>query len=254
MNINFASLIGQDRIKEVLTRSVSTGRLPHALLFTGSAGTGKEAAAIDLARILLCNEYRQEDGEKVIPCGECPSCVQSGKLAHPNFLILYPLPKPKSVSSEDSSGIEYTEAQRKEMLSLLEAKTQDPYIPLHVNGGQEILIEHIRALRREFSLTTYSGQWRIVLVSQADRLRIGAANAFLKLLEEPPENVLFILTTTRSSRILPTIRSRCQLLRFHLCPMPPCRRNSRTGFPLQRESDARSSLSGWFLETGFGMG
>ncbi len=217
--VHFRNLIGQDRVKDVLSRAATTGRIAHAYLFLGEVGSGKEAAALDFARILLCMSEGDRKGQRsaALPCGTCDSCVQTEKLTHPGMKILFPQPKPQP-PKEGQDGVDaveqYTAAQRKQMDALMAAKADDYYTSLSVSGGNEILIEHIRALRSEFRLTSYSGGWRVVLISQADRLRVQAANAFLKLLEEPPANVVFILTSSRESRLLPTILSRCQVLRF----------------------------------------
>lgn len=220
VDVSFPKLVGQDHIREILSRAVRQERLPHAYLFLGPEGSGKEAAALGLARVLLClSDHRRRNTEPTqIPCGTCDACVQTAKLANPALRILFPLPRPKDSGDDEGTSESYTDTQQKQIDELFAAKAADPYIPMQLPGGQEILIEHIRALRQEFRLTSFSGGWRIVILSQADRLRVEAANAFLKLLEEPPDNVMFILTSSRESRLLPTIVSRCQILRFP--PLP----------------------------------
>ena len=219
MKIKFPHLVEQWRITETLIRAFKSHRLPHAFLFLGQDGVGKEAAALDLARVILCSKANAESGaiDFELPCEQCPDCVQSANLKHPNLKILFPLPKPKA-GKEDEETINYTAAQEKAFEELLAAKAKEYYTPLHLWGGQEILLEHIRSLRHEFSLTSFNSRWRVVIISQADRLRLEAANAFLKLLEEPPPSVVFLLTSSRESRVLPTIFSRCQILRFHPIP------------------------------------
>ncbi|MCB2199321.1 hypothetical protein KQI63_07945 [bacterium] len=215
------NLVGQQRQKEVVLRAVRTDRIPHAYLFLGPLGVGKEAAALDLARALLCLSHHRGHGTTPaqVPCGDCPSCAQTNRLAHPNLKVLFPLPKPKKSSGDEQEDAEaWSDAQRKQIEEALAAKAKDAYSPLNVQGGSEILIEQIRVLRGEFRLTSFSGGWRVVVISQADRLRVQAANAFLKLLEEPPDNVLFLLTSSRESKLLQTIISRCQILRFP--PLP----------------------------------
>ncbi|MBD3165171.1 DNA polymerase III subunit delta' [bacterium] len=211
--VRFPDVIGQERITTALGRSLRNGRVPHAMLFLGDDGVGKEATALDFARALLC---RGKAGEK--PCEQCADCAKTRQLQHPNLKILFPLPTPKESSDDDAAGEEYTAAQQRKIDEVLAAKRNDYYAPLEVQGGREIVLEHIRTLRREFAKTSYSGEYRVVLISAADRLRVQAANAFLKLLEEPPGGAVFILTSSRESRLLATIISRCQTFRFS--PLP----------------------------------
>lgn len=247
---DFKRLVGQERVEDILSRAIKSNILPHAYLFLGADGTGKEAAAIELAKNLLCLSDQSsksiESGHA--PCDNCPSCVQVDKLSHPNLRILFPLPKPKD-SSAGQARESYTDTQQKHIDEILSEKTKNLYAPLRVSGGQEILIEHIRALRQEFRLTSYSGGWRIVLISNADRIRVQAANAFLKLLEEPPQNVMFILTSSRESKILPTILSRCQVLRFSLLTEPVIASELQARYNLDfAKANASARLSGgsWY--------
>jgi len=216
IDVTFPELVGQDRIRDVLRRAVRQERLPHAYLFLGPEGSGKETAALGLARALLCiSDHRRRGVEpSTVPCGSCDACTQTVKLASPALRIIFPLPRPRESGEEEGPSESYSDVQQRQIDSLLAAKAGDPYVPLELPGSQEILIEHIRALRQEFRLTSFSGGWRVVVISQADRLRTEAANAFLKLLEEPPDNVMFILTSSRESRLLATIVSRCQIVRF----------------------------------------
>ncbi len=217
-NIVFSQVIGQKQAKSVLARSLQSERLSHAYLFIGMDGVGKEALAISFARSILCDRGPMGDkSSEIIPCEICPSCSQTSSFQHPNMRILFPLPKPKP-SGDGSVEENYTAGQQKKISEVLSAKSKDYYSPLTVDGGTEILLDHIRSLRKEFTFTSYQGRSRIVIISQADRLRLQAANGFLKLLEEPPEGTVFILTTSRESKILPTIASRCQALR--LPPLP----------------------------------
>jgi len=245
----FPNVIGQQKQLEVLLRALRTGRIPHAYLFLGPDGVGKEAAALDLARALLCLSGHHTEGNlpPTLPCGTCSSCVQSAKLAHPNLKVLFPLPKPKKSGDdeEEEQSDEYSEAQRKQIEDVVAQKSRDYYLPLSVSGGTEILIEQIRVLRGEFRLTSFSGGWRVILVSQADRLREGAANAFLKLLEEPPADTLFILTSNRESRLLQTIISRCQILRFPPLPEEVLRHELTVRHSVEEKSaEASARLAG----------
>ncbi|MDP8208751.1 MAG: hypothetical protein P9L92_18955 [Candidatus Electryonea clarkiae] len=219
LTVHFKNLIGQEKISKVLSKALLSDRLAHAYLFLGAEGVGKEAAAIDFARALICDLSPGQANEmgEIIPCEQCSSCSKSRFLQHPNLKILFPMPKPKD-RSEGETSEEYSEKQSKRIEEALDAKVENYYSPLNVDGGKEILVEHIRTLRKEFSMTAFSGNRRVVIISQTDRLRKEAANAFLKLLEEPPVGTVFILISSHESRLLSTIYSRCQAIRFP--PLP----------------------------------
>ena len=108
LSVRFRHLVGQQKQADVLSRALMTGRLAHAYLFLGPEGVGKEAAAIDFARALLCENRNGKKAAPVeIPCDSCASCIQSSGFRHPNLKILFPLPKPKD-SSDESVNEEYT--------------------------------------------------------------------------------------------------------------------------------------------------
>jgi DNA polymerase-3 subunit delta' len=155
------------------------------------------------------------------------------------------MPKPQKAGDEQEAGSsDFSAAQQKAIDSAIALKAEDPYSPLAVQGGRELLVDHIRSLRHEFSLTSFSTGWRVAIISQADRLNPSAANAFLKLLEEPPPEVSFILTSSRESRLLPTIVSRCHTLRFGPLPEEEVRSllARRDGVD-ERTADAAARLS-----------
>ena len=160
-----------------LQRALAQGRLPHALLFGGPRGVGKERFALAWVHSLLCPE-RDAEGR---PCGVCRHCqlVQSG--THPDFQWIRP-------DEESKSG--------------------------------EIRIEAIRELAGGAALTAQSGGYKAILIQPAHRMNTAAANSLLKTLEEPSRDTLIMLLSDQPSRLLPTIRSRCQQLSFAIPPRP----------------------------------
>ncbi len=161
-------------------------RFPHALLLVGNAGIGKLAFAKALSKSLLC-QYRTGANQ---PCGECSSCHFFQQNAHPDFRLVAPQ---ADEESQDSA----------------EAKDK--------KASELITIHQIRDLGEFVSLTSHQNGHRVVLVTKAEQLNLNAANALLKMLEEPPPRTNFILVANQLSRILPTIRSRCRLLKM---PVP----------------------------------
>ncbi len=174
-------IIEQSRARVLIERMVCENRLPHALLFWGPSGVGKSAAALELARWLNCRKALQG------PCGECPSCRQFRTLEHPHLTYLLPVP---ASALTDSEGGELSEKGSLQMAEILQAKGEDPYCTSVYPGGQTLLIGQIRGLLQWAAKRSFEDTPRLALIERADRLREEAANALLKLLEEPPPNFI----------------------------------------------------------------
>ena len=204
--VRFHGVIGQNRVQSLIGRSLEQNRLPHALLFHGPAGVGKDALAVGLAMHALC-ERRTPGG-----CGVCAACGKVRRLEHPAFRLILPLPpRPKSMPEK-----KYQEIVR----GKISARMADPYADLssgvEASGMPVIGIEEIRNLKHETSLKLSTESMRTVLISHAERMTVAAANSLLKLLEEPPANTVIVLTSSAQGQLLPTIASRCQQVRFDL--------------------------------------
>ena len=203
-----------------LVESFDQGRLAHAYLFYGPAGSGKEAHAVELAALANCLEpgesgaLRQaQDGA----CGQCPSCRKVQGLQHPNIQLVVPLPRSVAITKRDHPLKALKPAELDDLTDQIASKARDPYFQVRVKGAKSILINSIRELRRVAYLKPGEPGWRAILIFEAEKLCTGegaAANALLKLLEEPPEWTVFVLVTDRSHLLLPTIRSRCLGLYF----------------------------------------
>ncbi len=166
-------------------------RLPHALLLVGPPGIGKRALAEHFAQGLLC-ESPDESGH---PCGECGACRWFAEGNHPDYRSVIPevlQPDPELAAAADDGA------------SAEPGATKSKAAPSKV-----IKIGQIRALDSFFNVGTHRSGRRLLLVYPADALNTDAANALLKMLEEPPPATHFLLVTSRLSDVLPTIRSRC---------------------------------------------
>jgi DNA polymerase-3 subunit delta' len=205
--MSWDSVIGQQRVKSLLRSMFESGRLPHALLFFGPSGVGKDAAALMLARALNCREARFD------PCGVCPSCKAMAALRHPRLKLIFPMP---SKADEDSAVDKLSDDELEEMNALIDAKAENPYHRLGMAKAAGIKISSVRDIRRESAFRADDNGRTVVLISDADRMNTSAANALLKTLEEPTGDLLLILTSSRKDALLPTILSRCQPLRFDL--------------------------------------
>jgi DNA polymerase III subunit delta' len=174
---------------------------------TGSRGAGKQRLALWLGQLVLCERTGAE------PCGECRTCRLVQTLSHPDLHWFVPIPRPKA--SDPDKQVE--EAAQLLAEALEEKRAQ----PLHGEGDGMAShgIATVRLLQRRAMLTAVEGKRRVFIIGEADRLVAQesspeAANALLKLLEEPPAGSLFILTTVEPRRLLPTIRSRTVTLRL----------------------------------------
>jgi DNA polymerase-3 subunit delta' len=172
-------------------------RLPHALLLHGPRGVGKLALAERLAQLLLCEHPERAKR----PCGSCDACRWYLAGNHPDFRRLEPeaiakLPPAPEAEEEGSEA----PARRTKQPSLF------------------ILIEQVRELAAFLNVGSHRGALRIALVHPAEDLYPNAANALLKILEEPPPGAIFILVSHRPARLLPTVRSRCVAVPV---PIPP---------------------------------
>lgn len=204
--MQFQSIVGQTHAKSRLIQMVKTDRLPHALLLYGSEGVGKLALATALAQYINCDNPSENDS-----CGVCVSCKQTMQLMHPDIHYLLPL-----AGSEKELSDKAAEIFEKFRGSFLES----PYYSLGQwqlelggkNTQLRIKVEDIREAKRQIMLTSVMGKYKVWIVWGVEKMNESAANAFLKVLEEPPEKTLMIMTTSDPSQLLATINSRCQRL------------------------------------------
>jgi len=163
--------------------AASEGRLPHALLIHGPAGTGKRALAEHFAQFILC----EAESAAQRPCGRCEACRWFAAGNHPDVRWLEPeaIAKPSGEDSEDGRT----------------ARSAKPSL--------EIKVEQVRALADFLNIGSHRGRQRLALIHPAEDMNLHAANSLLKSLEEPPPGALFVLVTHRPARLLPTVRSRC---------------------------------------------
>jgi DNA polymerase-3 subunit delta' len=182
-------------------------QLPHALLLLGQKGLGKFDLARQFAASLLC-EQPQTSG---VACGKCLACNWYAQGNHPDFRLL----QPEAMSDE----AEVEEGKKK--------------------PSQQITIDQVRGLDDFLNVGTHRGGLRVVLVNPAEAMNRNTANAILKTLEEPAPSTLFLMVSSDPARLLPTIRSRCQVM-----PVPlPSLQQAEKVLTEQGLSDARRWLA-----------
>jgi len=207
--ISSTTLSAQPRVWDRLSQIGSSEQLGSAYLFSGPPGCGKEGIAIQFAQLLNC-ESDSDDS-----CGNCPSCKRFFRLQHENLKLIFPLPTPKKNTDRENTGIDQKDLQM--VTDAIAQKSGDPFFKMQIPRANRILIQSIRELRKSLYLKSETSGRKMVLIFDAHLLSSGqgeAANALLKLLEEPPENTTIVLVTDYIELLLPTILSRCQRIRF----------------------------------------
>ena len=207
-------LVGHDDARRMVARSHHAGRLPSSLLLHGPKGVGKQRFALWIAQLAVCEAPDPEEG----PCGSCRSCRLLLGLEHPDVHWYMPLTRPPRVTGDKL--VDALENARHEML----AHYRDN--PLRASHAQEVTglyIGTVRSLRKRAHVRPSMAPGPIFIIGDAELLvpqeaSQEAANALLKLLEEPPGSARFILTSSVPGSLLPTIRSRTVPLL--LAPLP----------------------------------
>jgi DNA polymerase III subunit delta' len=211
--MSWNSIVGHEPQLRVLKTALGADRLAHAYLFAGPEGAGKETVAFELAKILNCRNSSDLPGQG--SCGECESCRQADRLMHPNIEYLFPVEAALLEPSDPSKKENKKVAEVKERYeALIGEKIRNPFFTPAMERSMGILTEQVLMLQQKAALAPRDGGKKVFIISQAERLHPTAANKLLKLLEEPPAHVVFVLVTSRPESVLPTIRSRCQTLTF----------------------------------------
>ncbi len=161
----FQNILGNRRVKTILSKALQRNRVPHSLLFVGPEGVGKMETALVVAKALNCLQKFDDS------CEECTSCVAINKKNFPDVMEVSP---------------------QKDVIK----------------------IEQMRLLKSTAYLKPMVGKKRVFIISDAEKMREEASNSLLKILEEPPSFSHIFLCTNNPYLILPTIKSRCQVLSF----------------------------------------
>ncbi|HSJ05097.1 MAG TPA: hypothetical protein VK936_00255 [Longimicrobiales bacterium] len=204
---------GHAATRDALASALRAGHLPNSLLFHGPPGVGRQRLALWLAQLLLCTAASERE-----PCDTCHACRLATRLEHPDLHWYFPLPRPRG-TAPDRLGDALEEARAAE----LSARRAEPLRATVPDGMSGIYLAHIHVLLRAAAARPAMGNRKVFIIGDAEALvpqesSPEAANALLKLLEEPPADTTLILTAADPDVLLPTIRSR--LLAVRLAPLP----------------------------------
>ncbi len=181
----FRDVIAHGHRLQLLARAVARGTLPQSLLFSGPSGVGKRLIATALAQTLNCTApVRSTSSGDTLPvdgCGQCSACTRIVRGLHPDVLIVKP-----------------------RVLIMESAPNRD--VPHDIDRIREVL--------GQVMYRPFEGGRRVIVFDDAERLTSAAQSALLKTLEEPPTSSYLVLVTVRADNLMPTVRSRCQHLRF----------------------------------------
>jgi DNA polymerase-3 subunit delta' len=207
VDVPIVDLYGHEALRARLAVSARSRSLPASLLLHGPHGVGKQRLAIWLAQIILCREANA-------PCGKCPSCRYASELTHPDLHWIFPRPRLK----DSDPDLEQVRADYAEGI-LERVGNYGLYPP--PSGSEGIYVATVRSLVQRAAMAPAIGNRKVFIVGDAERMvpQEGAdmaANAFLKLLEEPPADTTIILTSSEPGALLPTIRSRVAAVRVPL--------------------------------------
>jgi DNA polymerase-3 subunit delta' len=208
----FKDIIGQGAVKNQLIQIVNNNRISHALLFHGKGCVGKLPLALAMAQYVHCENPGTDDA-----CGVCPSCKKHKNLAHPDMHYVFPVVNDKKRKPISDSYIEEWREMLKENPYFTHSQWVE-FIKTRDSAGQGMIYsEESQEIIRKLSLKTYESEYKVIVIYEAARMNISAANKLLKILEEPTDKTLFMLTVDDADSLLPTIFSRCQAV--HIGPI-----------------------------------
>ena len=204
----FKDIIGQQKVKNRLIKSVHEERISHAQLFSGPEGNGKIGLALAYAQYITCRNRSETDS-----CGVCPPCKKYSKLAHPDLHFVFPIFKPKSVQKAYSDDFL---KQWREML------LKSPYISLNQwgnfieaeNSQLTIYAHESDSIIKKLSIKPFEAEFKVMIIWLPEKMNLSCSNKLLKMIEEPPVKTLFLMVTENEADIISTIRSRTQIIKI----------------------------------------
>ncbi len=212
--MQFSLVIGQEAVKEKLIASVNENRMAHTQLFLGPEGSGAFPLAVAFAQYVNC--HNKKDGDS---CGTCLSCIKYQKFAHPDLHFIFPTNTNEKVK-KDPKSLLFTEEWREYLKETQGYADQNQWYEKLAIGNKQgtIYTRDADDVVKILGLKPYEAEYKVVIIYLAEKLMDQASNKLLKSLEEPPDKTLIILVAERYEMIIPTIRSRAQLVKIPRIP------------------------------------
>jgi DNA polymerase-3 subunit delta' len=206
--MNFSQIPGQTEIKSKLIRSVREERVSHAQLFAGPEGCGSMALALAYARFISCENRTGDDS-----CGICKSCVKYEKMIHPDLHFVFPVIKGKKATDPVSDN--YIEEWRDFVRKSPYFTINDWFDSIEVGNAQGMIFaSEASEIIKKLNLKTFESDFKIMIIWLPEKMHQATSNKLLKMIEEPPDKTLFLLVSEEPDKVIPTILSRCQLVKI----------------------------------------
>lgn len=208
--MQFSKIIGQNAVKERLIASVKENRMAHTQLFLGPEGSGALPLAVALAQYVNCHDKQNGDS-----CGVCPSCIKFRKFAHPDLHFVFPTSTNEKVKKDPKSSL-FNDEFREYLVESQGYVTQNQWYEKLAIGNKQgtIYTRDADDVVKILGLKPYEAEYKVIIIYLAEKLIEQASNKLLKSLEEPSDKTLIILVAERFEMIIPTIRSRAQLVKI----------------------------------------
>lgn len=205
--MQFKDITGQIDVKQKMLESVKQGRIPHAQLLLGPAGSPKLGLAIAYAQYLLCEDPGPEDS-----CGQCAACHKAGQLIHPDLHFSFPFINKKT--EKKTRCVDYLPEWREAVLENVDMDTHEWLRKIGTENQQgNITVTEAQHIIQTLSLKSFESERKILVMWMPEYLG-AAGNVLLKIIEEPPQGTIFLLVAEKADHILSTILSRTQLLKI----------------------------------------
>lgn len=205
--MGFSDIIGFEYLKKHLQTTVDHGRIPHAQLFVGPDGRGPLAMALAYAEYIFCATQKTPEQKAL-------SAKKVRNLVHPDLHFVYPSSTNKQITKNPTAE-DFLSEWREFVKTQPYGNKYQWYQTLGIENKQgKIGKRDAHKVAQKLALKAYEGGFKIMIIWHAETMNMQSSNHLLKLIEEPPDQTVIILTTDRESGILETIRSRCQKLNF----------------------------------------
>lgn len=209
--MQFKKVVGQKEVKSRLIKGIADGRVAHTQLFLGAEGSGTLAMAVAYGQFINCKNKIDNDS-----CGVCPSCVKFEKYSHPDLHLFFPSTTTDAVKKDSESKLLINEWRDYLKSCSSYAEINKWHAFLGVGNKQGLInVKDSTNIISKMVMKPFEAEHKVVIIWLAERMNAQAANKLLKTLEEPPSNTLIILIAERYELIIPTVRSRAQLVKFN---------------------------------------